>query len=154
VLLKSSNRIVGTVSAEPNSHDGVLTSGEVILSPEVQSSPGSTEIWLLMFGALFKYGFRRVEWRCDSNNSPSRKTGLRLGFKYEGRLRQHQVVKGRNRDTDCMSMLDVEWDVCRAAIEKWISPDNFDEEGRQLRGLREIREEMLGIKDWKKREKL
>jgi RimJ/RimL family protein N-acetyltransferase len=152
VILKSTNKIVGTVSSDPNFQDGVLTCGEVILSPEIQGSPASTEIWLLMFGAIFEYGFRRIEWRCNTLNTPSRKAGLRLGFKYEGTFRQHMVVKGRNRDTEWYSMLDREWEGCKAAMEKWMSPENFDGEGRQVRGLRAIREEMLAVEGWRERE--
>lgn len=51
-------------------------------------------------------------------------------------------------------MLDGEWTICKAAMEKWMAAANFDGEGKQIRGLRAIREEMLGVEGWKERETL
>ncbi len=41
------------------------------------------------------------------------------------------VVKGRNRDTDWFSVTAEEWPEVRAAHERWLDPDNFDDAGRQ-----------------------
>jgi hypothetical protein len=41
------------------------------------------------------------------------------------------IVKGRNRDTAWFSMLDSEWPAVRANMERWLSPENFDHDGRQ-----------------------
>jgi hypothetical protein len=41
------------------------------------------------------------------------------------------INKGRNRDTAWFAMLDHEWAARKAAFEQWLSPDNFDSEGRQ-----------------------
>jgi hypothetical protein len=41
------------------------------------------------------------------------------------------IAKGRNRDTAYFSMLDSEWPARKAAFERWLSPDNFDAQGRQ-----------------------
>ncbi len=49
------------------------------------------------------------------------------------------MVKGHNRDTAWFSILDSEWPVAAAAFEAWLAPDNFDAEGRQRRGLADIR---------------
>ena len=51
---------------------------------------------------------------------------MRYGFKYEGLFRQHQVVKGENRDTAWYSIIDSEWPARKAAFERWLAPDNFD----------------------------
>jgi RimJ/RimL family protein N-acetyltransferase len=89
-----------------------------------------------MVGYAFEQlGYRRVEWKCDSLNEPSRKAAARFGFTYEGRFRQHMVTKDRNRDTDWFSMLDSEWPSIRARNERWLDPGNFDEQGQQLRTL-------------------
>jgi hypothetical protein len=56
---------------------------------------------------------------------------LRFGFKYEGLFRQHQVVKGENRDTAWYSIIDSEWPARKAAFERWLAPDNFDAKGKQ-----------------------
>ena len=49
------------------------------------------------------------------------------------------VVKGRNRDTAWFSITDGEWPVRRAAFEAWLSPENFDENGRQRHSLAAFR---------------
>jgi hypothetical protein len=41
------------------------------------------------------------------------------------------LVKGKNRDTAWFSMLDSEWPARKAAFEAWLSPSNFDGQGRQ-----------------------
>jgi hypothetical protein len=41
------------------------------------------------------------------------------------------VVKGKNRDTAWFAITDGEWPARKAAFERWLSPDNFDAQGRQ-----------------------
>jgi hypothetical protein len=45
------------------------------------------------------------------------------------------IVKGRNRDTAWFSMLDSEWPAVRANMERWLAPENFDQEGQQRTSL-------------------
>jgi hypothetical protein len=53
------------------------------------------------------------------------------------------IAKGRNRDTAYFSMLDSEWPVRKRNFERWLSPENFDAEGRQRQSLAELnRQEM------------
>jgi hypothetical protein len=80
-------------------------------------------------------GYRRVEWKCDALNEASKRAARRFSFTYEGTFRQHMVVKGRNRDTAWFAILDHEWPAIRAAFERWLSPDNFDADGRQRASL-------------------
>ena len=75
-------------------------------------------------------------------NLPSKKAAERCGFVYEGTFRQHQIVRGRNRDSTWYSMIDSEWPTCRKAAEKWLEDGNFDEQGRQRRRMEEIRESL------------
>ena len=49
------------------------------------------------------------------------------------------IVKGRNRDTAWFSMLDREWPARKEAFESWLSPDNFDDTGRQRATLSALR---------------
>ena len=65
----------------------------------------------------------------------------RFGFKYEGRFRQHMIVKGENRDTAWFSIIDQEWPALRRAYEAWLAPANFDAGGGQKRRLEEFRAE-------------
>jgi len=70
---------------------------------------------------------------------PSRQAALRLGFQYEGRFRQALVVKGHNRDTDWFSIIDGEWPDIDAAMQRWLSPDNFTTDGKQRHSLASLR---------------
>jgi hypothetical protein len=49
------------------------------------------------------------------------------------------IIKGRSRDTAWYSITEDEWPVIKKALETWLSDDNFDENGRQIRDLKEIR---------------
>jgi RimJ/RimL family protein N-acetyltransferase len=119
---------------------GVIEVGHIWFAPELQRTRQATEaIYLLAKHAFDDLGYRRLEWKCDSLNEPSRRAADRFGFTYEGVFRQHMVVKGRNRDTAWFSMTDGEWPLRRAAFEAWLSPDNFDEKGRQRKSLAALR---------------
>jgi len=93
----------------------------------------------LMMRNAFALGYRRYEWKCDALNAASRRAAERLGFTFEGIFRQAIVYKGRNRDTAWYSILDNEWPALDAAFRAWLQPANFDADGRQLRGLADIR---------------
>jgi RimJ/RimL family protein N-acetyltransferase len=118
---------------------GSIEIGHIWFSPSLQQSRGTTEaLYLLLRHALDDLGYRRMEWKCDALNAPSRAAATRLGFSFEGIFYQHRVVKGLNRDTAWFSILDGEWPPLRANFEAWLSPGNFDETGRQRRSLREL----------------
>jgi RimJ/RimL family protein N-acetyltransferase len=120
--------------------NGVIEIGHIWFAPSLQRSKAATEaIYLLARHAFDDLGNRRLEWKCDSLNLPSRRAAERFGFVYEGIFRQHMVIKGRNRDTAWFAMTDGDWPACRAAFEAWLSPSNFDEQGRQRRTLTAIR---------------
>ena len=83
-------------------------------------------------------GVRRLEWKCDALNAPSRKAAQRFGFSFEGIFRQHLIVKGRNRDTAWFAVIDAEWPALREAYAAWLSPRNFDAAGRQKERLSDL----------------
>ncbi|MBB5703273.1 RimJ/RimL family protein N-acetyltransferase [Ochrobactrum daejeonense] len=115
--------------------------GYVLFLPALQRTRGGTEALFLLLRHVFEVlKLRRCEWRCDSRNAKSEHAALRLGFQPEGRLRQHMLVKGHNRDTLIFSMLDTEWPQARAALEAWLADENFDENGRAKRSLEEFRQ--------------
>jgi RimJ/RimL family protein N-acetyltransferase len=114
---------------------GVAEIGHVILGPQLQRSRAATAAFALAMGHLFDLGYRRVEWKCNNDNEPSRRAALRLGFQFEGVFRQHMVVKGRNRDTAWFGLVDGDWPAVAEAFERWLDPANFDEGGRQHRRL-------------------
>jgi RimJ/RimL family protein N-acetyltransferase len=85
--------------------------------------------------AMDGLGYRRMEWKCNALNAASRRAAHRLGFRFEGIFYRHMIVKGRNRDTAWYSIIDSEWPSVRASLETWLSPENFDAQGRQKRAL-------------------
>ena len=110
----------------------VIEVGNILLSPALQRTALATEAQFLLARYAFEtLGYRRYEWKCDSRNAASRRAALRLGFNFEGLAWQHMIVKGRNRDTAWYAMLDTEWPSHKHAFERWLTPDNFDAEGRQ-----------------------
>ena len=119
---------------------GVIEIGHIWLSPQLQRTRQATEAIFVMSRHAFEdLGNRRLEWKCDAANEPSRRAAERFGFVFEGVFRQHRVIKGRNRDTAWYSIIDSEWPSRRAAFEGWLAPANFDEAGRQRRSLAEVR---------------
>lgn len=111
--------------------------GYVLFAPVLRNSRGGTETLYLLACHVFGYlGCRRCEWRTDVANQASARAALRVGFKVEGVLRRHMIVKGRSRDTAVFSLLDMEWPDRKAALETWLRPANFDSTGRQIVGLR------------------
>ncbi|OJJ56141.1 hypothetical protein ASPSYDRAFT_60226 [Aspergillus sydowii CBS 593.65] len=118
-----------------------LEIGHVAFTKAIQRTTGATEAFYLLLKHSFdELGYRRVEWKCNSLNEPSRRAALRLGFQPEGVFRQHMVVKGRNRDTAWFSIVREEWEGVRRGLEGWLAEGNFDEQGRQVRRLEEIRD--------------
>ncbi|MEU0674562.1 GNAT family protein [Streptomyces sp. NPDC006172] len=130
-------RAVGTLSLmRQDPFDGVVEVGSVAFSTLLKQTPVSTEAQFLLMSYVFdELGYRRYEWKCDSLNAPSRKAALRLGFTFEGIFRQAVVYKGRNRDTAWYSVIDSEWPQVAKALRSWLSPDNFDADGRQQQSL-------------------
>ena len=117
----------------------VIEVGSITYSDRLKRTRMATEAQLLLAQYVFEtLKYRRYEWKCDSLNQPSRNAALRLGFAYEGMFRQAIVYKGRNRDTCWYSMLDSEWPRVKRRLEKWLSDENFDAQGRQRVALRDI----------------
>jgi len=122
---------------------GVIEIGHIWFAPVLQRTRQATEaIYLLARHAFDDLGYRRLEWKCDSLNEPSKRAAERFGFVYEGVFRQHMVIKGRNRDTAWYAMTDGDWPLRRAAFEAWLAPDNFNSAGRQRLSLTAIRSEL------------
>ncbi len=104
--------------------------GHIWFSPRLQRSRAATEaMFLLMRHAMDDLGYRRLVWKCNALNAPSRTAAARLGFVYEGTLRAHLVVKGRRRDTAFFSILASEWPARRDAIAAWLDDTNWDHKG-------------------------
>ncbi|WP_198377026.1 GNAT family N-acetyltransferase [Neoroseomonas rubea] len=114
--------------------------GNIWFSPRMQRTRAATEaMFLLMRHAMDDLGYRRLTWKCNALNMPSRRAAARLGFTYEGTLRNLLVVKGRRRDTAWFSILAEEWPACRDAIAGWLDAANWDAGGRPKRSLAAFR---------------
>ncbi len=116
--------------------NGSIEIGGICLGTPLQRSTASTETQRLLMGHVFDdLGYRRLEWKCDALNAPSRAAAERLGYTFEGVFRQAVVTKGRSRDTAWFSVVDGEWPAVRARLDAWLEPYNFDEQGCQRRAL-------------------
>ena len=114
--------------------------GHIWFAPRLQRTRAATEaMFLLLRLAADELGYRRLVWKCNALNAPSRQAALRLGFQFEGVLRATNVVKGRSRDTAYFSILAEEWPRCRDALAAWLDPANFDAGGTARQGLASLR---------------
>jgi RimJ/RimL family protein N-acetyltransferase len=115
---------------------GTIEIGHIWFGVGLQRTTAASEaIYLLARHAFDDLGYRRLEWKCNALNAASRGAAERFGFTFEGIFRQHQVVKGRNRDTAWYSITDQEWPSVRCGFQAWLAPENFEEGGRQIRSL-------------------
>lgn len=121
-----------------NPPHGTVEIGAIIHSPQLQRTPATTEAAHLVATHVFCRGYRRLEWKCDSLNEPSRRAAVRLGFTEEGTFRNAVVGKGRSRDTTWFSITDTEWPAIRTAHRRWLEPANFDADGQQHHRLGEL----------------
>ena len=137
IVDKESEKALGTFALmRIDRNNRVIEVGAVTYSPELKRTRLATEAQYLLARYVFEeLEYRRYEWKCDSLNQPSIRAAERLGFTYEGRFRQALVYKGRNRDTDWLSMIDKDWPAVKSRLEKWLSPDNFNEKGQQIKAL-------------------
>ena len=111
---------------------GNIEVGHIHFSPLMQQKPIGTEVMYLMMKRVFdELGYRRYEWKCDSLNKRSCRAAKRFGFTFEGIFRQHNIVKGHNRDTAWFSIIDKEWNRVKKNYEKWLDNKNFNDEGKQ-----------------------
>jgi RimJ/RimL family protein N-acetyltransferase len=140
IIGQSTQRAAGRASyLRIDTKHRVIEVGGLLYAPALQRTRGATEAMYLMARHAFEdLRYRRYEWKCNALNEASRRAALRLGFTFEGIFRQHQIVKGRNRDTAWFSMLDSEWPRRKEALERWLDPENFLPSGEQKRRLGDL----------------
>ncbi len=121
---------------------GVIEIGHIWFGAALQRTTAATEaIYLLLRHAFDDLGYRRVEWKCNALNAPSRRAAERFGFSFEGVFRKHMVVKGRSRDTAWYAITEDEWPAIRRGFQAWLAAENRDREGRQKRSLVDLLDE-------------
>lgn len=119
--------------------NGVIEVGHIKFGAALARSSKATEaLFLLMRRAFDELGYRRLEWKCDALNVPSRRAADRFGFTFEGIFRQAAIVRGRNRDTAWYAIVDREWPALRGAFERWLDPANFAADGQQRTRLADL----------------
>ena len=116
---------------------GVVEVGHINYSPVLQKTRAATEAMYLMMKHAFELGYRRYEWKCDNHNAGSKQAAKRLGFGFDGLFKQATIYKNRNRDTAWFSVLDQNWPDVQARFEAWLSPENFNGHGHQIKKLNE-----------------
>jgi RimJ/RimL family protein N-acetyltransferase len=118
---------------------GTIEIGHIWFGPTLRRTAAATEaIYMLARHAFGDLGYRRLEWKCDSLNAASRRAAQRFGFTFEGIFRQHQVVKGRNRDTAWYAIIDKDWPAIADGMRAWLSPANFTPAGTQIEPLADL----------------
>ena len=97
-----------------------LEIGWTWLAPAWQRSGANREAKLLMLTHAFDVlGCRRVEFKTDSNNEPSRTALLGIGATFEGIFRKHMVMPGDGvRHSAWYSVIDDEWPAVKARLEE------------------------------------
>jgi len=97
-----------------------LEIGWTWVAPAWQRTGANREAKLLMLGHAFDtLGCRRVEFKTDSLNEPSRTALLGIGAQFEGIFRNHMVMPdGRMRHSAYYSVIDEEWPAVRDGLER------------------------------------
>lgn len=122
---------------------GCIEIGHIHLSPSLQQTRNGTEALLLMIEWVFEAGYRRLEWKCDSLNAPSRHAAQRLGFSYEGIFRQATIYKSRNRDTAWYAITSKEWPSLKGVYQDWRASNNFNAQDREIKKLSDMTKSVL-----------
>ncbi len=114
--------------------------GHIVYSPALQRTPLGTEVQYLLARYAFEtLGNRRYEWKCNALNAASRAGGAALRLSCSRACcASTPSPRGAAATPPIYSMLDSEWPARKAAFERWLSPDNFDAEGRQRTSLAEL----------------
>jgi RimJ/RimL family protein N-acetyltransferase len=90
----------GVASLMATNPVNAVTEAGIILFPEFQRTHVATNaiglllLWTLDPPSAGGLGLRRVEWQTHSENAPSRRIALRMGFELEGIARWQRVFPG------------------------------------------------------------
>jgi RimJ/RimL family protein N-acetyltransferase len=120
--------------------DGAFEIGSIWFAPSLQGSREAREaIFLLMCIGMDDLQYERLVWRCQAQNERSFRAAINLGFKHEGTWRKAMIYENWQRDIAWFSILRHEWPTCKAALEAWLSPQNFNDAGQQIARLQDLR---------------
>jgi RimJ/RimL family protein N-acetyltransferase len=120
------NEVVGRCVLRSVTEHGRIEMGGVLWGPGMAKTRIATEALFLIASYLFEeLNYRRFEWKCNTDNTASKRAAERYGFRFEGISRQHMMLNGENRDTAWFSILDKEWSMLSKAYEDWLHESNF-----------------------------
>jgi len=117
---KASGKEVGSTRyLNVSKYEPRLEIGYTWYTPAAQGTAVNPEAkYLLMQNAFESLGCARVELKADALNARSRRAMEKMGAKYEGTLRRHQLTQGgRIRDSVYYAVLDHEWPEVKAGLE-------------------------------------
>jgi len=120
VFLRARNRIVGsTFFLEVAPKRKIAEIGSTWYSSDVQGTVVNPECkYLLLKHAFEDWGAIRVQLGTDVKNVHSQREILKLGAKFEGRLRNHGIrPDGSIRDTVLYSIISEEWPTIKKGLE-------------------------------------
>ncbi len=103
--------------------DRVLEIGNTWLTPSVWGVGANTEAKLLLMQHAFEdEGFLRVEFKTDARNGRACAALAALPATFEGVFRKHMLVRGgERRDSAWYAVIDDDWPVVKANLERRLS---------------------------------
>ena len=107
--------------------DRVLEIGNTWLDPSAWGTGANTEAKLLLMQHAFEdEGFHRVEFKTDARNERARAALAALPATFEGVFRKHMLVRGgERRDSAWYAVLDDDWPVVKANLERRLRDRNL-----------------------------
>ena len=117
-------RLVGHTSyLNDRPSDRVVEIGNTWLAPSAWGTGANTEAkYLLLKHAFEDEGYHRVEFKTDATNGRARAALAALPSAFEGVFRKHMLVRGgERRDSAWYSVIDDDWPVVKAELERRIS---------------------------------
>jgi N-acetyltransferase len=120
----ASGRAIGSSRyLAPSEPDLKVEIGWTWLTPAAWRGGANVEAKLLMLTHAFEeLGCRRVEFKTDARNERSRGALVALPAQFEGIFRKHKIVRGvGQRDSAYYSVIDDEWPVVKANLERRLS---------------------------------
>jgi len=124
VVLKHARKVVGSTSyfgIVPKHKSAEI--GYTWYSPDVQGTAVNPECKLLLLKHAFEdWGAVRVRLRTDANNAHSQRAILKLGAKFEGKMRNQGIRQdGSVRDSMLYSIIPSEWPAVKKGLEARIA---------------------------------
>ncbi len=121
IIERATGKVVGSTRyMDIRSVHGGLEIGWTFLAQRVWRTGINTECkYLLLRHAFEDCGCARVQLKTDALNQRSRDAILGIGAQFEGILRRHQLRRdGTLRDTAMFSIIDEEWPMAKARLER------------------------------------